>query len=75
VFAELSSDPGDPAAREAAVDQAVLVTRRFDHENAPPGSTLAPAVVSLRLVAADLLLFAGVAREQIVRALRAAEPA
>jgi hypothetical protein len=74
VFAELAKDPGDRATRQAAAEQAVLVKRRFEHENAPPGSALGAAVVSLQLVAADLLLFAGVAREQIVQASREAEP-
>jgi hypothetical protein len=75
VFAELATNPADRVMRQAAVDQTVLVTRRFEQQNAPPGSTLAAAVVSLRLVAADLLLFAGVARDQIVQALREGKPA
>jgi uncharacterized membrane protein YgaE (UPF0421/DUF939 family) len=70
VFAALAKDPGNRATRQAAIDQAILLTRRFEQEDAPPGSTLAAAVVSLRIVAADLLLFAGVGREQIVEASR-----
>jgi uncharacterized membrane protein YgaE (UPF0421/DUF939 family) len=64
VFAELAKDPGDRAARQAAVDRAVLLTHRFDGETMTPGSTLAALVVCLRLVAADLVAFAGVPREQ-----------
>ena len=68
VFAELAKDPGDRATRQAAVDRAALVAKRFEHEDVPPGSPLAAVVVCLRLVAADLLLFAGVPREQILEA-------
>jgi hypothetical protein len=75
VFAALAKEPGDRATRQAAVDQAVLITRRFEHETAPSDSTLAVAVMSLRVVAADLLLFAGVAREQIVQAAGEGNPA
>jgi hypothetical protein len=63
-FAQLAKDPGDGATRQAAAEAALVVTRRFEHEDESPGS-FAAAVVSLRLVAADLLLFAGVTDEEI----------
>jgi hypothetical protein len=71
VVAGLAKDPGDRAARQAAVDHAVLVTRRFEHEIASPD--FAAAVVSLRVVASDLLHFAD-GREQIVQASREGAP-
>lgn len=74
VVADLAKDPGDRATRQAAVDQAVLVTRRFENENAPPNSTLAAALVSLRVVIADLLLFAGVPYEEVAQAPREGAP-
>jgi uncharacterized membrane protein YgaE (UPF0421/DUF939 family) len=75
VFADLAKNPGDRATRQAAADQAVLVTHRFEHDDAPPGSGFAAAAVSLRLVAADVLLFAGVAPDQIVPASHEGAPA
>lgn len=68
VLGALSKNPGDRGTRQRAVSATVLVTRRFEHETAPSDSTFAAALVSLRLVLDDLLLFAGVEREAIVEA-------
>lgn len=63
VFATLAKDPVDLATRQAAVDKAGVITRELATEETPRGSSLAAAIVSARVVAADLLLFAGGARE------------
>lgn len=63
-IAGMSSDPGDRDARQRAVDQALAATRSVPVIRGQSESMLA-AVVAVRMVAADVLVFAGVDPRQV----------
>jgi uncharacterized membrane protein YgaE (UPF0421/DUF939 family) len=60
VLAELAREPGDRETRQRAVDRIMELSRRLAAIDASPGSVLAGAVLTIRMVAADLMSFAGV---------------
>jgi hypothetical protein len=70
-LAELAGELGERSARQHAADQALDVTRRIAGSDAPPDSALAFAIVAVRMVAADLMVFAGVEAGVAVEAVRA----
>jgi uncharacterized membrane protein YgaE (UPF0421/DUF939 family) len=58
VLDDLAQDPGDPATRQSAAEQAVTLVEHATQ--VPAQSALAAAYVSIRVVAADVMVFAGV---------------
>ncbi|HEY8460427.1 MAG TPA: FUSC family protein [Blastocatellia bacterium] len=68
VLKDLASDPGDHATRQSAVDRSLQVARRIACAAEPPGSTLDAAIIAIRLVAADIMVFAGVDPDEAVAA-------
>ncbi|MDQ3859777.1 MAG: FUSC family protein [Actinomycetota bacterium] len=70
VLAELAHELGDRETRQRAADRALEVANTVSGADAPAGSTLALAVTGVRLVAADLMVFAGVNLDDAVEAVR-----
>ena len=70
-LAELAGNLGERSARQRAADQALDATRRVAGSDAPPDSALAFAIVAVRMVATDLMVFAGVDTRDAVEAVRA----
>lgn len=69
-LAELARRPGDRPTRQHAADRALDAARRLAVTDAPPGSALTAAVVAVQMVAADVLVFAGVAPERAAGRVR-----
>jgi len=59
-LAELAEAPGDRATRQSAADRALAVAGRFADGDAAGDAPLAAAGWAVRMVAADLMTFAGV---------------
>jgi hypothetical protein len=70
-LAELAGELGERSARQRAADHALDVTRRIAGSDAPPDAALAFSIVAVRMVAADLMVFAGVDLRDAVEAVRA----
>jgi Fusaric acid resistance protein-like len=70
VLAELARELGDRETRQRAADRALEVANTVSGADAPAGSTLALAVTGVRLVATDLMVFAGVNLDDAVEAVR-----
>jgi uncharacterized membrane protein YgaE (UPF0421/DUF939 family) len=66
---DLAEDPGDQATRQNAAERAAeLATWLAEHEGQVPApSALAAAYASIRMVAADVMVFAGADPEQVFR--------
>ena len=67
----LAGGLGDRLTRQRAADRALEVTRGVAGSDVPPDSNLAFAIVALRLVATDLMVFAGVDPSEAIEAVRA----
>jgi uncharacterized membrane protein YgaE (UPF0421/DUF939 family) len=66
-LAELAEAPGDREARQSAADCALRVGRRATHRDVAAGEApVAAAAIAVRMVAADLMTFAGVDPERAV---------
>jgi hypothetical protein len=70
VLAELAEAPGDRATRQSAADRALAVARRFPDGDAAADAPLAAAGLAVRMVAADLMTFAGVEPGRAVDAVQ-----
>ena len=70
VLAALARGLGDRATRQRAADRALEVANAVSGSDAPTGSTLAVAATGVRLVATDLMVFAGVNLDDAVEAVR-----
>ena len=70
VLAELAQELGERETRQHAADRALEVANAVSGADAPAGSTLALAVTGVRLVATDLMAFAGVNLDDAVEAVR-----
>jgi hypothetical protein len=69
-LSELAREPGDRGVRQRAADRALEVARRLETAGRAPDSSLVSAAAAGRMVAADVMAFAGVDPEQVVAALR-----
>jgi hypothetical protein len=69
-MADLAGDPGDRATRQRAADHALNLARRVAGHDAPSQSQLAAAIVIVRIVAADVMVFAGVDPAQAADVVR-----
>jgi hypothetical protein len=69
VLTDLARARGDVDARQRAVDRVLDVTRGFAVEAAPLGPAMTAAVASLRMVAFDVIVYAGVGADQAATAL------
>ncbi len=69
-LAELAADPGDRATRQKAADGALEVARRLATGHMPSDAEAVAAIMALRTVASDLMVFAGVDAEQADAAVR-----
>ena len=70
VLGALARDLGDREARQRAAVRALDVANAVSRADAPAGSTLAVAVTGVRMVATDLMVFAGVDLDVAVAAVR-----
>ena len=66
-----SIDPGDPARRQCAVEHALNAGRMLAATEVKRASALDDAIVSARMVAADVMVFAGVDAKAAHAAVRA----
>jgi uncharacterized membrane protein YgaE (UPF0421/DUF939 family) len=69
-LADLAREPGERAARQQAADRALDIARRLADSDSAPDATLAAAIATGRMVAADLMAFAGVDPDQAAGAVR-----
>jgi hypothetical protein len=69
-LADLAGEPGDRSTRQDAADRALEVARRLATAHAPSDPVAVAAMVALRTVAGDLMVFAGVDAEQAEAAVR-----
>ena len=71
IIDHLSTDPGGRATRQHAVDQVLDVARRLTEAGPPPPeSALDMAVMMIRAVAADVMVFTGEDPQRAARAVR-----
>jgi uncharacterized membrane protein YgaE (UPF0421/DUF939 family) len=70
VVADMASEPGDRVIRQRAAEGALDVARELTDDDALPGSPFTAAVIAVRMVAADVMVFAGVDSEQVDDAVR-----
>jgi uncharacterized membrane protein YgaE (UPF0421/DUF939 family) len=70
VLAALATDLGDRTVRQGSAERAFDVAVGFDAKDPDPDSTLAVAVTAVRLVALDIMAFAGVELDDAVAAVR-----
>jgi hypothetical protein len=67
---DLAGAPGDRSTRQQAADRALDVARRLAAGDIPSEPDAVAALVGLRTVATDLMVFAGVEAEQADAAVR-----
>jgi hypothetical protein len=67
---DLARDLGDHSTRQAAADRALSVARRLAGTEEPAESYLSAAILAVRMVAVDIMVFAGVDPEDVVEAVR-----
>ena len=70
VLDDVAHELGDRETRQNAADRALAVANSVSDADAPAGSALAVAVTGVRLVATDLMVFAGVHLDDAVEAVR-----
>jgi hypothetical protein len=69
-LAGLAAEPGDRAARQAAADRALDAVRPLADGGSPSEPELGAALVALRAVALDVMVFAGVDLEDALAAVK-----
>jgi hypothetical protein len=69
-LAALADHPGERSTRQEAADRALEVARRLGAEDLPTEPEGVAAIVALRTVASDLMVFAGVDADQADAAVR-----
>jgi uncharacterized membrane protein YgaE (UPF0421/DUF939 family) len=67
---ELAKEPGDRATRQRAADRALTVARGLGDASPGDGLLSAAATFSVRMVAADIMVFAGVDEAEVEAAVR-----
>jgi hypothetical protein len=67
---DLARGPGERSTRQEAADRALGVARRLAATDTPSDADAVAAIVALRTVAGDLMVFAGVDAEQADAAVR-----
>jgi uncharacterized membrane protein YgaE (UPF0421/DUF939 family) len=70
VLGALARELGDRETRQRAADRALEVANTVSGADAPAGSTLAVAITGVRMVATDVMVFAGVDLDVAVEAVR-----
>ena len=67
---DLAGGLGDQAVRQRAADRSLAVAGEISADGEPPDSDFAAAVMSARIVATDLMIFAGVDPDEAFAAVR-----
>jgi uncharacterized membrane protein YgaE (UPF0421/DUF939 family) len=70
ILASLARDIGDRETRQHAADRALEVVNAVSDPDAPSDSALRASVAGVRMVATDLIVFAGVDFDEAVEAVR-----
>jgi uncharacterized membrane protein YgaE (UPF0421/DUF939 family) len=70
LLSDLSAEPGDRAARQHAADRALQIAHRLVRVEAPSERAIWTAVAAVRLVAAEIVVFAGVDPREAEEAVR-----
>jgi len=68
-LADLAKDPGGRASRQRAADEALVVARGLPWGDAPPEPERNAAIFAIRMIATDLMIFAGVGPDQAHEAM------
>lgn len=69
-LADLAGQLGDRTARQRAADRGLAVAAGISAGTEPPGAAFAAAVMSVRIVATDLMVFAGIEPGDAAAAIR-----
>jgi class 3 adenylate cyclase len=69
VLAALARGLGDRETRQRAADRALEIANAASGADAPAGSTLAVAITGVRMVATDVMVFAGIDLDDAVQAV------
>ena len=69
-LAEVSDDLGNRAVRQSAADRGLAVAVDVSVDGEEPDSAFAAAVMSVRMAATDLMVFAGIDSDDAVAAVR-----
>ncbi|HEY7293630.1 MAG TPA: FUSC family protein [Dehalococcoidia bacterium] len=69
-LSDLAREPGDRSSRQEAADRALDVARQLAGPGTPSEAEAVAAIVALRTVASDLMVFAGVAPDEAEGAVR-----
>jgi hypothetical protein len=69
-LADLAESPGDQDTRQDAADRALAVARPLANRGGRDESFLSAAILGIRMVAADIMMFAGVESEEVIEAVR-----
>jgi uncharacterized membrane protein YgaE (UPF0421/DUF939 family) len=67
---DLANGLDDRSVRQSVADRAFRIMRQYAGEATEHGSVLAPAIIALRIVAADIMVYAGVDVAEAREALR-----
>jgi uncharacterized membrane protein YccC len=70
VLSDLAREPGDRATRQGAADRALQVTREHEGSNTSLDASMTAALVAVRIVAVDIMVFAGIDPKEAVAAVR-----
>jgi len=70
MLVDLAGSPGDRSTRQEAADRALEVARRLATGDSPSEAEAVAAIVAMRTVASDVMVFAGVDVEQADAAVR-----
>ena len=70
VLGALARELGDRETRQQAADRALEVANALSGADVPAGSTLAVAITGVRMVATDVMVFAGIDLDDAVQAVR-----
>jgi hypothetical protein len=71
VIEDLAKNLGDTQTRQGAADRALDIARRLGRSSNPSKPTLAAAHLTAQIVAADVMVFAGVSPDQAAGAIQA----
>jgi hypothetical protein len=72
-ISDLAANPGDRALRQQVADRALHISGRFGDPHVSAGSALDGALIALRMIVADVMIFAGVAAQEARDALRSGD--
>jgi hypothetical protein len=73
LLGDLAREPGDRGTRQRAANCAWQVARKVGASNTPPDSPITAAFVALRIVALDIMVYAGMNEKEAAHAIQQGE--